>query len=88
MLHTGVHVFIKYNEIHVSRTKIRVLFVFLKSLKDETPLVFSILGVREVRHPQPGVRPIACKSSDTLFASRFLSWVILARRLPSGGVRG
>ena len=32
----------KYNKIHVLRTKIRVLFVF-KSLKDETPLVFSIL---------------------------------------------
>ena len=36
---------IKYNKIRGLRTKIRVLFVF-KSLKDETPLVFSILVVR------------------------------------------
>ena len=34
------------NKIHVLRNKIRVLFVF-KSLKDETPLVFSILGYYE-----------------------------------------
>ena len=33
----------KYIKIHVLRAKIRVLFVF-KSLKDETPLVFSIPG--------------------------------------------
>ena len=34
------------HKIHVLRTKIRVLFciVFQTSLKDETPLVFSILG--------------------------------------------
>ena len=44
MLNTGGPS-IKYNKIHVLRTKIRVLFV-LKSLKDETPLVFSILGCR------------------------------------------
>ena len=33
----------KYNKIHVLRATIRVLFVF-KSLKDETPLVVSILA--------------------------------------------
>ena len=31
------------NKIHVLRTKIRVLSVF-ESVKDETPLVFGILG--------------------------------------------
>ena len=33
------------NKIHVLRTKMRVLFVF-ESFKNESPLVFSILGVR------------------------------------------
>ena len=39
------------NKIHVLRAKIRVLFVF-KSLKDDTPLVFSILG-RQQRDVPP-----------------------------------
>ena len=33
---------IKYNQIHVLRSKIRVVFVF-KSVKGETPLVSSVL---------------------------------------------
>ena len=42
MLNTGGPC-IKYNLIHVLRTKY-VYYMYLKSLKDETPLVFSIPG--------------------------------------------
>ena len=46
MLNTGGPC-IKYNKIHVLRTKLRVLFVS-ESLKDETPLVFSVLDRRRL----------------------------------------